>query len=97
MRILCEITKLTLLIMVLAFDKMLWEDIIHEDGHMDKTQYWMFISFAGMSALFSFITFIWSQKRVRKMQLTKLRNQSAQVKAMWRMDEQHFNTNVGVG
>jgi hypothetical protein len=73
--------------MVLAFDKMLWEEITHEDGHEYSTQYWMFVTFAVMSAFFSIITFLWSQSRVRKMQLTKLRNQSSHVKAMWRMDE----------
>lgn len=77
MRILCELTKMTVLVMVLAFDKMLWEEITHDDEDLDKTQYWMFVTFAVMSALFSIVTFCWSNARVRKMQLTKLRNQSA--------------------
>ena len=41
--------------------------------------------------VFTMLTTLWSTKKVRERQQSRRRNQSEQIKAMWRVEERHFN------
>lgn len=41
--------------------------------------------------IFTMLTTLWSTFKVHEMQATRRRNQSEQIKAMWRVEDAHFN------
>lgn len=56
-----------------------------------SSQYVEFIAFVTLSMLFTMLTTIWSTVKIREMQSSRKRNHSEQIKAMWRVEDAHFN------
>lgn len=95
LRFIVELMKLMIVIMLPADGRILWQkiDLNFDDGDDGKmsNQYIEFIAFVSLSMIFTLLTTVWSTLRIREAQTTRRRNQSEQIKAMWRIEETHFN------
>lgn len=85
-----ELVKMVALFLLL-FNASIFGDKIDTQNGEHARKYTEFKWSLGINLIFTMITFGWCVRLINSAQKVRRRNQSAQVKAMWRVEEKHFN------